>query len=184
MDVAPTARLGRKVHLKTGVSIGPDVEIGDYSYVNAYTEIASGTVGRFTSIASFCSIGLNSHPVDWVSTSPMLYSELQLGAGNRYRDDRGGSVIMNDVWIGTHAVIMRGVTVGNGAIVGAGAVVTKDVPPYAIVVGVPAVVLRFRFAPDVVQRLLAMEWWKNDLTLQKLRPIERFATPEFTSIAF
>lgn len=178
-DVAGSARLGKYVHLATGVRVGPDVVIGDYSYVNTYTEIASGSIGRFSSIASFCSIGLNAHPLDWISTSPMLYSKLGLAPEAGYRDNRPAPVIMNDVWIGTHAVILRGVKVGDGAVVGAGAVVTRDVPPYAIVTGVPAVVRRYRFPQEVVQRLLALEWWRDDVSLSRLSPIRRYAAPDF-----
>jgi virginiamycin A acetyltransferase len=179
VNVAPSARLGHHVSVAAAVSIGPGVEIGDYSYVNAGTEIGSGSVGRFCSISSYCAIGLNSHPVDWLSSSPVLYTRLGLPAERAYRDGRTGPVIQNDVWIGTHAVVMRGVTIGHGAVVGAGAVVTRDVPPYAIVTGVPARVQRYRFPPEVIARLLATEWWRDEETLSRLSPIERFAGPDF-----
>ncbi|WP_281040324.1 MULTISPECIES: CatB-related O-acetyltransferase [unclassified Mesorhizobium] len=72
---------------------------------------------------------------------------------------RGPIVVGHDVWIGARAIIMSGVTIGNGAVIGAGSVVTKDVPPYAIVAGSPARIIRYRFSPDVVDRIQASEWW-------------------------
>ncbi|WP_140538245.1 DapH/DapD/GlmU-related protein [Mesorhizobium sp. B1-1-8] len=74
----------------------------------------------------------------------------------------GGVTVGNDVWIGHGAIMLPGVAIGDGAVVGAGAVVTKDVPPYAIVVGSPAKVIRYRFSEDVVAKLLAIQWWQWD----------------------
>ncbi|MDE5614956.1 MAG: CatB-related O-acetyltransferase, partial [Treponemataceae bacterium] len=84
-------------------------------------------------------------------------------------DNKGDIVIGNDVWIGYEAVIMAGVTIGDGAIIGTRAVVTKDVPPYTIVGGVPAKSIRKRFSEDVIERLLSLKWW--DLPPEKILPM-------------
>ncbi|WP_234463862.1 CatB-related O-acetyltransferase [Paracoccus caeni] len=115
---------------------------------------------------------MGEHPVDTLSSHPIFY-----GASNGFRiPDKIGvardfsaarhtpPIIGHDVWIGANAVITRGVKVGTGAVIGAGAIVTKDVPPYAIVGGVPAKLLRMRFDEETVAKLLASEWW--DLPLE------------------
>ncbi len=83
-------------------------------------------------------------------------------------DHRVETTTGHDVWIGTRAIILSGVTVGHGAVIGAGAIVTKNVPPYAIVAGVPAISRRMRFPPDIVSRLLQLKWWDYHLTREQL----------------
>ena len=127
-------------------------------------------LGRFCSVARFVEIGPIEHPVDFLSTHPFQYSKHHFAnqeAWDRLErcdfDEKPGAIVGNDVWIGLNAVILRGVTVGHGAIIGAGAVVTKDVPPYAIVVGSPAKILRYRFDAGIIQRLLDVAWWDMEL---------------------
>lgn len=145
------------------------VTIGAYSYGNSDTTIYASDIGRFCSIAHNVMIGPLEHPVDWLSTSGFVWNDHIFGAYSQYRsfasnekyeknDER--TTIGNDVWIGYGACILRGVTIGNGAIIAAGSVVTKDVPPYAIVGGVPAKIIRFRFTEDIIERLLAVQWWQ------------------------
>ncbi|TDK33822.1 type B chloramphenicol O-acetyltransferase [Luteimonas terrae] len=121
-------------------------------------------------IGSFCSIGTGAvfmmagnqgHRNDWVSTFPFFYmAEEPAFAGARDAfQPAGDTVIGNDVWIGAEAMLMPGVRIGDGAMIGSRALVTKDVPPYAIVGGDPARVLRMRFADDAIARLLEMAWW-------------------------
>jgi virginiamycin A acetyltransferase len=167
-DISFTARLGSQCRFEAGVQIGPNVEVGDQTYANQGAIVGSGKIGKFCSIGYSCCIGLHEHPLDYLSPSPRLY-----GARTLFRepcawnDFQRPPVIGNDVWLGAHATVLQGVSIGDGAVVAAGAVVTKDVPPYAIVGGVPAKTLRYRFAPDVIERLLEMKWW--DLPLSELR---------------
>jgi acetyltransferase-like isoleucine patch superfamily enzyme len=159
--VAPNAELGKKVRLGRGVEVTAQVSIGDHSYVNDGTRIGIARIGRFCSIAYHCSIGLHEHPLDLVSTSPRLYgTENLLGQPAAHMDLTQPTIIGHDVWIGSNAVLMQGIEIGTGAVVAAGAVVTKDVPPYSIVAGVPARVQRMRFEPEVVQGLLESRWWE------------------------
>ena len=154
--------------IEEGVRLG-DVEVtARHVQIGAHTYIRSGSnlslvssIGRFCSVGSDVFIGQekNTHPTDWLSTHPFQYT----GSPLSYRAPTALAVIGHDVWIGHSATIMEGVTVGTGAIVGTGAMVTKDVPPYAVVVGVPAKVVKYRYPPEVAERLLASEWWKRSI---------------------
>ena len=131
------------------------------------------TIGKFCSIACGAKFLFNSanHALGSLSTYPfpIFFEEWGLPVEDipRAWDTKGDIVVGNDVWIGYEAVILAGVTIGDGAVVGARAVVTKDVPPYAIVGGVPAKPIRKRFSDGVIQRLLALKWWDW--------PVERIA---------
>ncbi|NNM73369.1 CatB-related O-acetyltransferase [Enterovirga aerilata] len=122
------------------------------------------TIGRFCSIADKVEILLGgNHRTDWVTTFPFAaFPELWPGAaasGSAYHGSRGDVVIGSDVWLGSAAMIMSGVAIGHGAVVAARAVVTKDVPPYAIVGGNPARPIRTRFTEERVEALLETAWW-------------------------
>jgi len=146
------------------VEIGNDVRIGDYSYLNCGAIVASGTIGRFCSIGPYALIGLAKHPIDYLSTSPLLYGHRNVFHGPAsWNDFPSPPEIGSDVWIGAHAFVHQGVRIGSGAIIGAGAVVTHDVPPFGIAAGVPARLIRYRFNPSVVERLLPAPWWELDL---------------------
>ncbi len=155
-----------------------NVRLGDFSYVGPETEICNAEIGKFVSIAPGCRIGLGRHPVNYVSTHPALYSrqsewpQLKCSTFSEFKEYEP-VLIGNDVWIGTNAMILDGLSIGNGAIVAAGAVVTKNVPPYAVVGGVPAHVIKYRFAPDEIEKLQQIAWW--DWDLQKLTRMQ----PEF-----
>lgn len=140
--------------------------IGSYSYVGPGTKILNSRIGRFCSISWGCNLGLLSHNTKSLSTSP-LFSEKRNGVGISWvKEDVAQDVKMlvigNDVWIGANAIIMNGLNIGDGAVIGAGAVVTRDVEPYAIVAGNPAKIIKMRFSPDVVGRLLEKQWWSRD----------------------
>jgi len=145
--------------------------LGRYSYIGEEANAGGLDIGRFTSIAPYLVVGLGSHPTNFVSTSPVFYSTReQCGTtfvDRNYFAEHTETYVGHDVWIGARVCLRDGIKIGNGAIVGAGAVVTKDVPDYAIVGGVPAELIRFRFAADVVTELLAIEWW--NWTEEKLR---------------
>lgn len=142
--------------------------IGDYSYCDRYCDIANATVGKFVNIASFVRIGATDHPLDRASLHHFMYrsaaywpdaeDDADWFAKRRARR----SVIGHDTWIGHNAQIKPEVTVGHGAVVAAGAVVTRDVAPYAIVAGVPARVMRMRLPQDLAARMIALAWWDWD----------------------
>lgn len=137
--------------------------IGAYSYVGEDAIVKNTQIGRFTSIGPGFRAGFGMHPVDTVSTSPVFYSvHKQCGhtfSGSNKVVENAPIRIGNDVYIGMNVTVLDGVTIGDGAVVGAGAVVAQDVPPYAIAVGVPAKVVRWRFDEDTIARLLASRWW-------------------------
>lgn len=141
--------------------------LGSHTYVAEGTCINDSDLGKFCSIGPRSMIGLAQHPSrGFVSTHPAFYlsaphRNLDFVHTNRF----AGFVrttIGNDVWLGANTNIKGGLTIGDGAIVGAGAVVTKDVPPYAIVAGVPARIIRFRFTEDQIVRLQRFKWWDRD----------------------
>ncbi len=133
-----------------------------------YGDVDKLIIGKFCSIASgatFMLAGNQGHRLDWVSTFP--FDAKQFGEQVKSGFERSGdTVIGNDVWIGTEAMIMPGVDIGDGAVIGARAVITKDVPPYAIVVGQNRL-LRYRFSESQITALLALKWW--DWPLAKLQ---------------
>lgn len=140
-------------------------EIGAYSYCDRSCDIANATLGRFVNIASFVRIGATDHPLDRASLHHFLYRSADYWADAaqdaewfaRRRARR--AEIGHDTWLGHGAQIKPEVRVGTGAVVGAGAVVTRDVAPYAVVAGVPAREIRRRQPPEIAERLMALAWW-------------------------
>lgn len=161
--------------------------IGDYSYCDRYADIANAEIGKFANIASFARIGPTDHPMHRASLHHFLYRSPDYwddaGVDQDFFAQRRSRVawIGHDTWIGHNAVIRPEVTIGDGAVVAASAVVTKDVAPYTIVAGVPARPIRARFAPDIAERLARLAWWdwSHDLLRERLDdfrtlPIEAF----------
>lgn len=146
-----------------------NVEIGDFTYIFENTLIIKTKIGKFCSIGPNVKCGLEKHPTkDYVSTHPIFYSSLKQAqitfADKNYFEESGGVVeIGNDVWIGANVIIKEGVRIGDGAIISAGAVVTKDVSPYAMVGGVPAKLIRYRFSEDQIAFLMGFKWWDRDI---------------------
>ncbi|MDQ8209160.1 CatB-related O-acetyltransferase [Coraliomargarita sp. SDUM461003] len=141
------------------------VQLGRGSYVANGAAIKYTAIGRFCSIGPEVLIGLSRHPMDMVSTSPAFYSKkrdacpLSFYQIDSY-DEQLNTQIGNDVWIGARAVIVGGVTVGDGAVIASSAVVTKDVPPYCIVGGVPARPIAKRLSDEQIELVLLNPWWE------------------------
>lgn len=146
-------------------------KIGCGTYIGANTMLGNAEIGRYCSIANNVKVVTATHPTkDFVSTSPMFFSTLkQTGKTycntskfNEFLSVNGKSIIIgNDVWIGDNVTVKGGVTIGDGAIVAMNACVTKNVPPYAIVGGVPAKIIRYRFEDSEIQKLLSIKWWNK-----------------------
>ena len=144
------------------------VQLGDYSYISRNSTICNCEIGKFCSIGpNFC-CGLGIHPTNGISTSPVFYSTTKQNGMTLCKENKIEeslqSFIGNDVFIGANVTILDGVTVGDGAVIGAGAVVTKDIPPYAIVVGVPASIIRYRFDSETIEKLLDNKWWEGGIS--------------------
>ncbi len=167
--IHPTAelkgcRLGRYVAVAERVILR-EVSVGDYSYFERHGEAIYTTIGKFCSIAANVRLNALEHPLERITTHKVTYRPNEyfkyLGVDQGFRERRRARpvTIGNDVWIGHGAVVMPGVTIGDGAAVGANAVVTRDVAPYEIVAGVPAKRIRMRFEPETATRLQALAWW-------------------------
>lgn len=139
--------------------------INNYSYTGLLTSIARTDIGSFCSIANKVSIGATKHPMDSVSTHPFTYrTEFgsllgadKLSAQDDHESER--TELGNDIWVGHGVIIMPGIKINHGAIIGAGAVVTKDIPPYSVVAGIPAKVIKFRTSSENIDKLLSIAWW-------------------------
>jgi acetyltransferase-like isoleucine patch superfamily enzyme len=155
----------------------PQYNIGRGTYgdlrVRSWGEDATLTMGAFCSVASGVQILLGGeHRPDWVTTYPfsVLWQKAKHLLG--HPSSKGDVVIGNDVWIGAEAMILSGVTIGDGAVIGARSVVTKDVPPYAIVGGNPARVIRMRFDEATISRLQNLKWWTwDDAKIERFLPL-------------
>lgn len=156
--VSSNAVLDATAEIAEGVWVGGFAVIGRHTYLHAGTEVLCARIGNFCSIARNCHIGMFQHPVQNVSTSGRLYLRILQDDGF-YNDMPKPAIIGNDVWLGSGSIVMGGVNVGDGAVVGANAVVTKDVPPYAVVGGVPAKVIRYRFTQEKINQLIRVAWW-------------------------
>lgn len=154
-----------------------EVHVGAFTYLGADSHLTQASVGRYCSVAKGVQIGPSRHPIDWLTTSTVgfmhfpAFEEPLMDEDPSWRRQlpvaEGGAFVTtnvgNDVWIGNGACLKEGITIGDGAIIGAMAMVTRDVPPYAIVVGNPARVLRMRFPDPVIERMLAVRWWRYNL---------------------
>ena len=158
------ASFGAYVEIGQGSRVAHS-SIGDYSYCDRFADIANTAVGKFANIAAFVRIGATDHPMDKASLHHFHYRSAS------YFDDVADdadwfahrrtrrTVIGHDTWIGHGAQVRPEVTIGHGAVIAGGAIVTKDVAPYMIVAGIPATPLRARFSDAVADRMIALAWW-------------------------
>jgi virginiamycin A acetyltransferase len=156
-SVALEAIQGKRIQAMLGSYVDRKSVIGSYSYLGFNSAVSRSTIGRYTSIAGNVTIGAGEHELNSISTSSIFYADAynSLTAA----DCRIG----NDVWIGVDAIVRRGVMVGNGAVIGANSFVNTDVPPFAIFVGSPARLLRYRFTPEWIQVISESRWWELEL---------------------
>lgn len=157
--------IGDKVKLLGSYKILHSI-IGNYTYISTNANISYTNIGKYCSIGPNLICGWGIHPTNGLSTSPMFYS---LSKQNGFTVTKENKIqerklinIGNDVFIGANVTILDGVTIGDGAIIGAGAVVSKDIPPYAIAIGCPITIKKFRFEEDVIKSLLKIKWWDHE----------------------
>ena len=142
-----------------------ECEIGDYSYLSRGSEAIYTTVGKFTAIASNVRVNALGHPMDRISQHNITYRpneyfvDAKIDKGFRASRQAKRVLIGNDVWIGHGVIILPGISVGHGAVIAAGAVVTKNVEPYAVMAGVPAKRIKWRFKKSIRERIIALGWW-------------------------
>lgn len=158
--------------------------VGRYSRLNPGVEVSHTDIGNFTFIARHSQVGPGLHPTNYLSPHAIFYKNGSWPWHPEWCrkldfEENPRTKIGSDVWIGINCMVLNGVNIGDGAIVAAGAVVTKDVPPYAIVGGVPAKVIRYRYPQEMIDRLLEIRWWDmsdDDLT----KVIGIFHKPDLT----
>lgn len=172
-----SCKISRRSQFEGMNKIYPKVKFDGYMGKGSYIATNSsiyGRIGRFSSIASNCTIiqGIHPYTYPYTSTSPMFISLMKQNGYTfvkeqkmnelRYAEENYPVVIGNDCWIGERVSIIGGVTIGDGAVVLSGAVVTKNVPPYAIVGGVPATILKYRYSQEDIRFLLNFKWWDKE----------------------
>ena len=152
------SQLGERVEIGRRNTID-HVSMGKSTYTGEFCIIKHCKIGNFCSISWNASIGGANHQIERLSSAPLhrVISEIEPEEYKSFKEEK--IEIGNDVWIGSGVSILRGVTIGDGAVIAAGAVVTKDVPPYAVVGGVPAKIIKFRFDETIVEELLKIKWW-------------------------
>ena len=153
LNVPISIEIGKGSKIMSGVEIDKSSSIGYHSYIGHHTSITKTNIGSYCSIASNVRIGHGEHDLESFSTSSHFFHKSFLTNRN--------CTIKNDVWIGTEAVISRGVTIGNGAVIGANSFVNKNIPDYAIAVGSPAKIIKYRFHKQLRDKLINSEWWRN-----------------------
>lgn len=160
-------------YLNKNTQIGPDVTLGKYFGMNESGFVARAEIGAYCAFGARTAINPFNHPTNWLSTNEFQYHPNSFDWVEEYRDftrlDRTPDmfdrvIVGNDVWTGHNVCIMPGVKIGDGAVIAAGSIVTKDVPPFAIVAGVPAIVKKYRFDDNIIERLIAVRWWDFELS--------------------
>lgn len=165
-SISRNTKFEQGIIIEEGVHLN-SLSVGKYTYINKNCFIDKNTIkiGRFCSIAYNCRIGLGGHPMDWVSTHSFTYKPKYGFTKNNLTfkaENNQETIIGNDVWIGANSTILAGVKIGDGAIIGAHSLVTRDVEPYSIVFGTPAKHHKYRFEKDQIEKLLNLKWWNWD----------------------
>lgn len=152
--------LGHHNYFSKGVILYENSKIGNYNYFSPYVLVNNAQIGNYCSIGPSAKIGLGEHNTGMISTYPSVGD----GAGSMsVFDFNRPTIIENDVWIGANVMIKQGVRIGNGAVIGAGSVVTKDVQPFSIVYGVPAKHIRFRFSDSTIKEIIESKWYEREI---------------------
>ena len=142
-----------------------DSDIDDFTYVARNSVVNNTTIGKFCSIGPNLVCGWGVHPTNGVSTHPMFYSTAKQNGFSLTRENKLAESekisIGNDVFLGIYVTILDGVVIGDGAVIGAGSVVSKSIPPYAIAVGNPIKIIKYRFEEEHIKRLLKICWWND-----------------------
>lgn len=176
------SKLGRFVEIGAGTHV-LESTVGDYSYTARYSDIAYSFLGKFVNVAAFTRINPSEHPYHRASLHHFMYRSSYFWPDEQDEEAifdwrRSRPVhIGNDTWIGHGAIIMKGVTIGDGAVIASNSVVTKSVPPYAIFGGTPAKLIKWRHPADIAERLQALAWWDWDHETLK------HALPDFRSLS-
>ncbi|WML58623.1 CatB-related O-acetyltransferase [Neobacillus sp. PS2-9] len=150
--------LGKNNKFTKGVLIQETASIGKYNYFGPYTMVNNSKVGNYCSFGPGVKIGQGEHSKEYITTYQKISGNLIGHSLNISKTE-----ICNDVWCGANVVIKQGIKVGNGAVIGANAVVTHDVPPYAIVVGAPAKIIKYRFSSEKIDLCVNSGWFYHDL---------------------
>jgi len=154
LDASLRANYEKEVMISRNVIVSADVSIGKYSYVNPRTTLENCTIGNYCSISAGVNVCPGEHDLQALSSNPLFE--------RKDREKREPVIIGHDVLISLNVVVLSGVHIGNGSVIGAGAVVTKDVFPYEIVAGVPAKHIGWRFDPETIKWIEKTEWWKEE----------------------
>ncbi len=161
------------LYLNRLTQVGPGARVGKYSGLNENCFFARGRMGAYCAIGARTAINPFNHPLSWLSMHEFQYHPKAYDWVPEYREfsrlERTPDMfetctIGNDVWMGHNVNVLAGVSIGDGAVVAAGSVVTKDVPPYAVVAGAPAQIRKYRFEDKVIERLLQVRWWDFELS--------------------
>lgn len=170
------SQISDKAYIGGSYSIN-DSKIGDFTSIALNAKISLTEIGKYCSIGPEFISGWGIHPINGLSTSPLFYSRSH-STGKTFSEtnkivERKAIKIGNDVWIGANCFILDGVTIGNGSVIAAGSIVTADVPDYAIVGGVPAKLIKYRFEEDTIKKLLEIKWWDFE-NEERLKDVEMY----------